>query len=427
VAQQVDRRLGLSDAISTAWHFTTAPGNFIIETQRREADRIAATLDAGSAMPFRSPRWLFPMMGLAAIVGGLGVLRYGLHGSLDLRSPMVEAAAGLFHPEKPIVAKAKTSKNAKASGEDPLAIPAEGPDAPSPELDHAPEDALTEIDVPDTTQGEKANEASRTKQSEVKAASDEAEGGEEGEEGNRESAADGKQDSAQSGNEASEQAKAGSPKDAPRKGAGSDNDSLMNKMRDAMANLMSKLKIPPQAGQTREMASNQKGGQKDGSMRESGSGQKGEKGQGQPQGKGSPSDDPDAEGEKGDQQAQNGQGRNNEKGAESGSPDEAKSGMGKQDGSKEILDAEQVAAMGKISEIFGKRAKDITGEVMIEVNSSKQQNLRTSYLQRDAAHREAGGEVHRDEIPQSVQHYVQQYFQEVRKSENAAAAKKPAN
>jgi hypothetical protein len=78
--------------------------------------------------------------------------------------------------------------------------------------------------------------------------------------------------------------------------------------------------------------------------------------------------------------------------------------------------------MGKISEIFGKRAQNMTGEMMIEVKSSKQQQLRTAYANRATTHRESGGEIHRDEVPLDLQYFVQQYFEKVRKP---AVASKP--
>ena len=52
------------------------------------------------------------------------------------------------------------------------------------------------------------------------------------------------------------------------------------------------------------------------------------------------------------------------------------------------VEAEQLAAMGKITEIIGKRAANVTGEVTVEVENSNQQ-LRTPYAQRDAHHAEA--------------------------------------
>jgi hypothetical protein len=97
--------------------------------------------------------------------------------------------------------------------------------------------------------------------------------------------------------------------------------------------------------------------------------------------------------------------------------------MGKQDGAKDIKDAEQLAAMGKLSEIFGKRAQNLTGEIMVEVTSSKQQQLRTGYSQRGASHREAGGQIQRDEVPIELQPFVQQYFEQLRQAAPAGGAK----
>jgi len=90
------------------------------------------------------------------------------------------------------------------------------------------------------------------------------------------------------------------------------------------------------------------------------------------------------------------------------------SGIGRQDGNKDTKLAEQLAAMGKISEIIGKRSASVTGEITIEVPSS-QQRLQTPYSQSNATHTDAGGDVSRDEVPEIFQQYVQQYFEQLRK------------
>ena len=72
--------------------------------------------------------------------------------------------------------------------------------------------------------------------------------------------------------------------------------------------------------------------------------------------------------------------------------------------------------MGKLSEIIGKRSQNLTGEIMVEVSSGKQQPLKTQYSDKRATHAEGGGEVHRDEVPLIYQQYVQQYFEEIRKT-----------
>ncbi len=79
-------------------------------------------------------------------------------------------------------------------------------------------------------------------------------------------------------------------------------------------------------------------------------------------------------------------------------------------------------AMGKISELIGKRSEQVTGESMIDVQSGNQK-LQTAYKDKTATHGEGAGEVSRDEIPLSVQAYVQEYFQQVRKPVKNAPSK----
>lgn len=423
VAQIIDRRLNLSDALSTAYHFLTAGSGprvepAVVAAQREQAEAVAVGIDAATAMPFRLPRHFYPMLAMAAIAGSLFAIRYGVKGSLDLKTPIVESVADFFYSGGEL--QARNRQQARRPGDEAEAPATDKPNAETPELDQAPENALTPIEVPDTSQALDAPLAERAKQGDLKAAGEMADENAEGsDEPGRGEGDEGKEGDAGK----PEPAPDGSPKDAPDKanqGAGGENSSLLDKMKDAMANLMSKLKIPQQAGQSKQ-GQPQQSGQKEGQRQEGGSGQKGEKGQGQ-QAKGAASDDVDAEGQESQQQAQAGQGKSNEKGSEAGSPNEAKSGMGKQDGSKDLRDAQQLEAMGKLSEIFGKRAQTITGEVMVEVQSGKQQQLRTGYTQKGASHREAGGEIHRDEIPAELQHYVQQYFEQVRKSQPPAAA-----
>ena len=85
-------------------------------------------------------------------------------------------------------------------------------------------------------------------------------------------------------------------------------------------------------------------------------------------------------------------------------------------------DAKALEAMGKISEVLGKRSATVTGEMMVEVESTKQ-TLKTAFTQQQAKHAEAGGEIHRDEVPLIFQPFVERYFEEIRKTPQAA---KPA-
>jgi hypothetical protein len=97
---------------------------------------------------------------------------------------------------------------------------------------------------------------------------------------------------------------------------------------------------------------------------------------------------------------------------------QSKSGIGRQDGGKDVKSAEELQAMGKLAEIIGKRSKDVSGEMMVEVPSGKQQ-LQTSYTGKVAQHSDAGGEINRDEIPLVFQRYVREYMERVHREANA--------
>jgi hypothetical protein len=101
---------------------------------------------------------------------------------------------------------------------------------------------------------------------------------------------------------------------------------------------------------------------------------------------------------------------------------EGPSVAGSEDGIKAVKAAAQMKAMGKISELIGKRSEQVTGESMIEVQSGNQK-LQTAYKDKSAAHGEGSGVVSRDEIPLAEQAYVQEYFQQVRKPDSSSAPK----
>jgi hypothetical protein len=202
-----------------------------------------------------------------------------------------------------------------------------------------------------------------------------------------------------------------------KQGPGNDEESsLMQKMREAMANLLDKLKIQPPkdaGGQQTEQASS-KG-------LPSGQTQKGQDPNGKPM-PGKPQSggqdakaDSDQAGE-GAEKAEGGKNSKGERGADERAAQDGKSGIGREDGDKQLRDAQNQAAMGKISELLGKRAQNITGEMMVEVSSGRQQQLKTQYSTQRSSHAESGGEIHRDEVPLIYQQYVQQYFEEIRKA-----------
>jgi hypothetical protein len=177
-----------------------------------------------------------------------------------------------------------------------------------------------------------------------------------------------------------------------------------------MQNLLSKMK--PQQGQSGQQQQsmdqkNSQGKQQNGSKQANGK-------DGQQQNGGQQGDAQEGQSGEEAQDKQDPQGKGTGKSENQQPSKQPGSGIGSQDGDKSIKAAEQLAAMGKISEIFGKRSANITGEATVEVQNTSQQ-LRTQYTQRGVQHTQNGAQINRDEIPVVLQNYVEQYFEQVRK------------
>jgi hypothetical protein len=212
--------------------------------------------------------------------------------------------------------------------------------------------------------------------------------------------------------------KPGGRQDSPAQGGAqaqssqAENSSLMDRMRDAMAGLLSKLKMQqnsPGAGRQ----SSDRDASKNSSGARNNSPAAGAQGKRQDDSS-SPSGQDGANAEAA-RATEASNGARDGKSAQSSDSADSKSGIGAQDGAKDPHLAEQLAAMGKISEIIGRRSRTVTGEVMVEVRSGKEQQLRTEYSGRRAAHSDTTGEISRDEVPLAYQQYIQDYFDQIRK------------
>ena len=424
-AQRVDRKLSLADAISTAYHFRSA-GDGIASAQRLAAAGLIPSIDIPTAVPLAMPRSIYPAAVLALAAGTMLAARYGMMHSLDLEKPLVTGALEFFKPSAAKqLAKLKQNNPLLAKELEKLGISLDdtGNDQEKMGEEKLPDNLLSSPDIPDVndlTPGRdaagKAGEVSKDMPQEP---------GEAGEKGDQANASDGKEgsgsDADNNGKQQKQDGAAQQPKNQDAKNAnqnGSQGDNpLMDKMRDALANMMNKLKTPNKENDQQQSQQGQKGNQKDGQkMAKDGQQQSGQNSQ-----KGEQQGEQAGDGGDKSQDAQ-GQGSDKTSSDAQASPD-AKSGVGKSDGNKDTKYSEQLNAMGKISEIMGKRAENIKGDVMVEVSSGRQQ-LRTQYSQSGAAHASTGGEIHRDEVPLEHQAYVQKYFEEIRKGEQAAAAKK---
>ena len=408
LAQQVDLRLGLHDCLSTGYYFAGNGSNGQGSAELRElvavrAAELSRTIPPESAVPARAPRYVYRTAALALVASGMFGIRYSVRGSLDLRPPLMQSVIDFFRPARlgAQARKATAQRAAKLPPQQGLSLDQENLAEPAAidENAFAPGDPIRaeRRDVPARPDDEPIG------------ASDEDSDGE------RASAGDGKQGDDRDG--ANQPGQKGQ-QNAKQPG---EDSSLLDKMRDAFQNMLAKLKIETKTAESVQSAS--KTGKPGGTQKQSG--EKGETSQDRAPGKGTPQ--PDQQGDQmaaGGENAQGAQG--SERNPERNPADGEKSGIGKSDGNKDIRDAEQLAAMGKISELFGKRQANLTGEVLVEVSASKPQGLRTPYSERGASHAEAGGEIHRDEIPLIYQQYVQQYFDEVRKQTPASQTPEPA-
>lgn len=397
VARVLDRRCGLADALATAVHFRDSTSE-MVQAQRGRAESAARTVDLALALPLRLPRSVYALAGLGVVATMLFVFRYGIERDLDLRAPIALIRIDPLSMAARADEKSRQRTNAKAEPAPTDLMSRLGdstPDNPLAQgLENQPESAVN-------TPGKDSKDAGKAQLAEGKQESgdpEESSGAEAGA-GAPKDGAD-QPPSSRDGAPQSAQAGGKSP------GASDASSGLMSRLRDAVSSLMSKMKPggqQPQNGQQangKQAGGNQHAGQKSGQQ-----GQAGRQGN-QPQQESDESVAADSE----QMAPEQGSG----KGSDQNASAKPGSGMGRQDGSKELKDAEQLAAMGKLSEIIGRRSATVTGEMTIEPQSGPQQ-LRTGYTHSTAKHGESGGDVSRDEVPVALQSYVQQYFEQVRR------------
>ena len=418
LAQRIDWKMSLADALSTATYFSDVDKP-ICAQQRHSAEQVARTIDPRVAVPFTRSRFAWPAAGLALVACGLFAVRYAVTGTMSLEPSLVKMAYDTFFGSGLQQAK---NNNRKAPIDRNNPLDPGNPDAPTTQNEQVPDSQLESVETPDVNNAMASDQSKEAAKGEKKSSADDQAGdnADKGEKGEQASNGDeGNQDNSKQGDKSKDGKQKG--QGAKNQNANNENSSMLDKLKDAMANMLNKMKSnPPKEAQAAQNSQDSKaGGQEKGK-------QKGAQNQ-----KGSQNDSQDADAQS-DQQQQQGdksekkQSANAKSGDKSqdknNSPD-AKSGIGSSDGDKAAKEAEQLAAMGKISEIIGKRSQNVTGEVMVEVGSTKQQ-LKTPWAQRQATHVEAGSEIHRDEVPLMYQQFVEQYFEEIRKGADANA--KPA-
>jgi hypothetical protein len=416
----IDQRLAFSDALSTAYHFSQPDHVPVAEELRQlqfeQAERLAADADARSAVPWVMPRSTYVLVALVAVASGLFALRFALSRRLDLRPPlarMIERELGIDNPPRQLASGGGPNRGAPAEPEPPSDV-----DPGSDQADGAAQEANIDDEIaqalgnhPDSKPGDSEREQGSARTGNTK--------GGENEKGTSDQSSAAPNESADANQKNNRKGDERQRRDAKEDSGGDgESSSLISKVKDAFENLLSKMK--PQQGNpgSQEQSSRDQAGQRDGKQNAA-----------QPRSAQSGQSSSDPRGDSGDSQtaeksenAPDPAGKGTGK-SEAQASKQPGSGVGSQEGDKSIKQAEQLAAMGKITEIIGKRSANLTGEATVEVKSTTQQ-LHTQYARNSAQHAQTGSSISRDDVPLALQAYVAQYFEQVRKQPAPAAEKK---
>lgn len=407
VAQRLDRTLGFPDTLSAAWFFSRAAGRRASEAMKATLQQLAEersrTVDLRHAVPIELPRAFRSAALLAVAAAALLGVRFNRYGTLDLRPPVARGMLAFFglpgqrasaaRPAAPPLLPAAFVEQGLKLDEDPLQ--ADGTHTAA---------ALPGTDVPEVSNETAVPYRSKDTPEPAAPAEESFQAMENGA-GDTDS-----RTASSSADSKSPPERTPQPRAAPRS---PEDSGLLARLRDALADLLNRLKIQPDFGETRVAGER---GRTASDRQQPGPGQKAVPGQNNPARGEAAAGEEVSQQQTGEEMARGGQGQSGDRTGEQPAPGKDRSGIGKEEGSKELREAEQLAAMGKISELIGRRAQNVSGEVTVEVLSSRQQQLKTPYTDRRASHADTGGPIHRDEVPLIYQDYIQRYFEEVHKS-----------
>ncbi|HUG81831.1 MAG TPA: hypothetical protein VML01_09210 [Bryobacterales bacterium] len=408
VAQTIDSAWQAEDQISTAYYFASHPAEAgaLTPYQNEKAAPLALAGDLTRALPFELSRSTYALGAVVLVLAALLGLRYGTQSNLSLKPPLAPfALPSLFaapegdelrrdelarvegkrdEPAQSLRKDSRLEQPPEPLESEPVPIPADG--APGGDAVPGAEAALPEVEglSVDSEFGDEL-----------------ATGSGEGEDG--EGQAEAKDASGSTGEPSTDQGK-------PQDGAPSEeSNDLLSRLQDAFKNMLSSMKMDPPSGSQSGEPSDQESGQ---SSPAEGA-QTGQEAGGEASQAGENAGESEGSGAAPEAPQELTQG---EAGSESsGAPPEGSmsSSAGSNDGSKSLSESAQLEAMGELSELYQKRAEDMSGEVLIETQAAPQQ-LQTPYTPTAAGHRDLGGQVSRDEIPFAYRQYVQKYFEALR-------------
>jgi hypothetical protein len=410
VAQVIDRRLQLKDSLSTALFLLTGTDRRddpVARFQIEQAKRIAASVNAASAFPFRRQRSWALVGGLAAVMFGLFAARYFVYSRLSFEESLVPIHLGsvLERFEQSLAAQNQQPADPRVGQQERRSSKAAQSEQKYEhgEISRLHDNLQQERDPTSSTQSaaqDKAAEENRTTQNEKaeNTPSNESQQQRPGDNAARENR---------------QQVNAATPYKNQDTANPQPSSSLLEKMKDAVSSLLAKMNSAGSANKSAQNSERSPEGSKAEQNSSTKAGQQQQSPNAQTQ---RARNDPSSEGGEQGQTREKPEaslGRNSDLSPNNNGSD-AHSGIGSQNGDKALKEAEQLQAMGKLAEIIGKRSADLTGEVTVETSSGKQR-LKTEDSQRVGQHSDLGGEINRDEIPLMYQQYVREYMERVHK------------
>ena len=417
VAQIIDRRLQLSDSLSTAWFLLQDPERsekILAQAQISSAEQAARQVDNAAVFPFVWGRTWALAVALAAVAFGLFTLRYLVTSSLDLKRsflPLPFSSITEVWERIEKMVQHGTPEQTGIKGNQPGLRRGAGPER---------NEKLSQTErPPEQTSGNSGDAASDKDKQPLGASLD----------GEKNSSASlDRKEAGQNSSDRSEQAKRGQPSpgyNSPEKEAQNNethlpSTGLVDRMKDALSGLMAKMHAQNGVAKKAE----QERGKQDSKPSEQSAENKARNEQMQQeapssqenQGAGREQSARNQSGAEASEKSPGTQGHSSDDSANRKGSD-AHSGIGRQDGEKTLKEAEQLRAMGKLDEIIGKRSANLTGDVTVETQSNHQ-HLQTQYSGRVAQHSDLGGEIERDHVPVALQRYVREYMDQVRKQAN---------
>lgn len=407
VAQILDRHLTLNDTISTAWFLHQHPelaSTHAGKWQLAQAEALATAIDSTSALPIRGSRSWAITAALAAVVFGLFCARYLVRHDLDLRQPLLPMHLNAITER---VSEAWSAAEKRLARLTSRANQGDGTQTASTELRDAQRNDITGLKNSGSAGSEPAGE-SRNFQSPrafPNGAQDAA--GMKGASHDNKSGSSPTGDSRPSNSPA--QQKNGNTQ--PKNPSSEPGQGLVNRMKDAMSSLMAKMSSSAASKSSSKSTARSAAAPDQDQAQASG-----DRSQSQTSASQNAQNTPNAQanGEAQGQAVEMPQPAASQisRNAPQQGGNQSKSGVGRQDGSKSLKEAEELKAMGKLAEIIGKRSQEVTGDAVVDAPSGKQQ-LRTAYTGEVSQHSDKGGEINRDEVPLEFQQYVREYMARV--------------